>query len=304
MAEQDPYRVLGVSKDATDAEIKRAFRKKARQFHPDRNPGDAGAEAKFKQVQAAHEKIGDAEARREYDQQQQMANMFGGSRGGNPFGGMGGGFEDVLGQMFSGRGGGRGGNPFGGMGGRQRQPSQRPSRPKGSDIKVSIDISVAEAEQGGTFSFTFKRLKPNSIGTMEPKTVTMKTKLEPGVKHGTVKRMKGQGHDHPEGDSGDVLLTVRIDAGEGYYWDGDSLIQEVQTTYSTLILGGKVKVRLPSGKEGLLTVSPNTQVGDRRRMSGAGIHGGDLDLEFVLMETEELTDEQRDALEKLAKTGL
>ena len=293
MAEQDPYRVLGVSKDSSDAEIKRAFRKKARQFHPDRNPGDAGAEAKFKQVQAAHEKIGSAEARREYDQQQQMANMFGGGRGGNPFGGMGGGFEDVLGQMFS-----------GGMGGRQRQPSQRPSRPKGTDIKVSIDISVAEAEQGGTFSFTFKRLKPNSIGTMEPKTVTMKTKLEPGVKHGTVKRMKGQGHDHPEGDAGDVLLTIRIDAGEGYYWDGDSLIQEVQTAYSTLMLGGKVKVKLPSGKEGLLTVPANTQVGDRRRMNGAGIQGGDLDLEFVLMETEELTEEQRIALEKLSKTGL
>ena len=305
MAEQDPYRVLGVSKDAGDAEIKRAFRKKARQFHPDRNPGDAGAEAKFKQVQAAHEKIGSAESRREYDQQQQMANMFGGGRGGNPFGGMGGGFEDVLGQMFSGgMGGGQGGNPFGGMGGRQRAPSQRPSRPKGSDIKVSIDISVEQAEQGGTFSFTFKRLKPNSIGTMEPKTVTLKTKLEPGVKHGTIKRMKRQGHDHPEGDAGDVLLTVRIDAGEGFYWDGDSLIQEVQTAYSTLILGGKVKVKLPSGKEGLLTVSPNTQVGDRRRMNGAGIQGGDLDLEFVLMETEELTDEQRDALEKLSKTGL
>jgi DnaJ-class molecular chaperone len=293
MAEQDPYRVLGVSKDASDAEIKRAFRKKARQFHPDRNPGDAGAEAKFKQVQAAHEKIGNAEARREHDQQQQMANMFGGGRGSNPFGGMGGGFEDVLGQMFS-----------GGMGGRQRQPSQRPSRPKGSDIKVSIDISVAEAEQGGTFSFTFKRLKPNSIRTMEPKTVTMKTKLEPGVKHGTVKRMKGQGHDHPEGDAGDVLLTIRVDAGEDYYWDGDSLIQEVQTAYSTLMLGGKVKVKLPSGKEGLLTVPANTQVGDRRRMTGAGIQGGDLDLEFVLMETEELTNEQRDALEKLSKTGL
>ena len=297
--------MLGVSKDATDAEIKRAFRKKARQFHPDRNPGDAGAEAKFKQVQAAHEKIGSAESRREFDQQQQMANMFGGGRGGNPFGGMGGGFEDVLGQMFSGgMGGSRGGNPFGGMGGRPRQSTQRPSRAKGSDIKVSIDISVAEAEQGGTFSFTFKRLKPNSLGTMEPKTVTMKTKLESGIKHGTVKRMKGQGHDHPEGNAGDVLLTIRIDAGEGYYWDGDSLVQEVQTSYSTLMLGGKVKVKLPSGKEGLLTVPANTQVGDRRRMTGAGIQGGDLDLEFVLMETEKLTDEQRDALEKLAKTGL
>ena len=305
MAEADPYRVLGVGKDASDAEIKRAFRKKARQFHPDRNPDDAGAEAKFKQVQAAHDKIGTAESRREYDQQQQMANMFGGGRGGVNFGNMGGGFEDVLGQMFSGgMRGGMGGNPFAGRR-EHRATNQRSSRrAKGSDIKVSIDITVAEAEQGGAFSFTFKRLKPNSMGTMEPKTVTMKTKLEPGVKHGTVKRMKGQGHDHPEGDAGDVLLTIRIDAGEGRYWDGENLIQEVQTAYSTLMLGGKVEVKLPSGKEGLLTVSPNTRVGDRRRMSGAGIQGGDLDLEFILLESEELSEKQKKALEKLRDTGL
>jgi len=303
MAEPDPYRVLGVSKDASDAEIKRSFRKKARQFHPDRNPDDAGAEAKFKQVQAAHEKIGSAEARREYDQQQQMANMFGSGMGGRSFQGMGGGFEDVLGQMFSGgMRGGRSSNPFGGS--RQGAATSRSTRPKGSDIKVSIDITVAEAEQGGTFSFTFKRLKPNPMGTMEPKTVTMKTNLQAGVKHGTVKRMKGQGHDHPDGDPGDVLLTIRIDAGEGYYWDGTTLVQEVQTAYSTLLLGGKVKVKLPSGKEGLLTVAPNTQVGDRRRMSGAGIQGGDLDLEFTLLETEELTDDQISALRKLRESGL
>ena len=130
MAEADPYRVLGVGKDASDAEIKRAFRKKARQFHPDRNPDDAGAEAKFKQVQAAHDKIGTTESRREYDQQQQMANMFGGGRGGVNFGNMGGGFEDVLGQMFSGgMRGGMGGNPFDARSG-HRTTSQRASRPK------------------------------------------------------------------------------------------------------------------------------------------------------------------------------
>jgi len=303
MAEPDPYRVLGVSKDASDAEIKRAFRKKARQFHPDRNPGDAGAEAKFKQVQAAHEKIGSAESRREFDQQQQMANMFGGGMRGGGFGNMGGGFEDVLGQMFSGgMRGNMGGNPF--AGGRGNASQQRQKRVKGSDIKVSIDLSVSEAEQGGTFSFTFKRLKPNAMGTMEPKSVTMKTRLEPGVKHGTVKRMKGQGHDHPDGDAGDVLLTVRIDAGEGKYWDGDTLVQEVYTEFSTLMLGGKVKITLPSGKEGMLTVSPNTRVGDRRRMSGAGIDGGDLDLEFVMAEVDDLTKEQKAALEQLRKTGL
>ena len=304
MAESDPYRVLGVSKNAADAEIKRAFRKKARQFHPDRNPDNASAEAKFKQVQAAYDKIGTAQGRREYDQQQQMSNMFGGGAGG-----MGGaGFEDILGQMFGGggrRGGqfaGMGGNPFGSQGrGRQQQQAQRP---KGRDINVSIDITTKEAADGGTFSFTFKRLKPNQMGTMEAKSVTLQTQLKAGVTHGTIKRMKSQGNDHPQGDSGDVILTVRIDAGEGRFWDGDVLVQEVYTPYSTLALGGKVKVTLPSGKEGLLKVPPNTQVGDRRRMSKAGLSGGDLDLEFVLIENEKLSKEQIKALEALRESGL
>ena len=303
MAEPDPYRVLGVSRNAADAEIKRAFRKKARQFHPDRNPDNASAEAKFKQVQAAYDKIGSAQGRREYDQQQQMANMFGGGQGG-----MGGaGFEDMMGQMFGGggrRGGqfsGMGGNPFGSQGRGRQQQSQRP---KGRDINVSIDITTEQAAEGGTFSFTFKRLKPNPAGTMEAKSVTLQTQLKTGVTHGTIKRMKGQGNDHPQGDSGDVILTVRIDAGEGRFWDGDVLVQEVKTPYSTLALGGKVKVTLPSGKEGLLKVPANTQVGDRRRMSKAGLGGGDLDLEFVLIEHEKLTKEQIKALEALRDSGL
>ena len=100
MPESDPYRVLGVAKDASDAEIKRAYRKLARQYHPDRND-DPAAEERFKRIQSAHEKIGDAEARSKFDQEQQMRNMFGG--GGNPFGG---------GDPFGG-----GGNPFGGAGG-------------------------------------------------------------------------------------------------------------------------------------------------------------------------------------------
>ena len=304
MAEKDPYSVLGVSKGASDGEIKRAFRKKARQFHPDRNPDDSLAEAKFKEVQSAYDKIGDAESRREYDQKQQMANMFGGGRrGGSPFGGMGGGqgFEDVLGQMFG--GGMRSGPQFGGMGGggQRRRPQ---SRPKGSDITVGLDISMAEAEQGGTFSFTFKRLKPNSLGSLEGKSVTLKTNLEAGAKHGTVKRLKGQGHDHPEGDSGDVLLTVRIDAGENRSWDGDVLVQQVQIPYSSMMLGGKVKVTLPSGKEGLLKIAPNSQIGNRRRMSKAGYLGGDLDLEFTLLEFDELDQKQKDALEQLKNSGL
>ena len=295
MAQKDPYSLLGVGRDAGDAEIKRAFRKKARQYHPDRNPDDATAEAKFKEIQEAYDTIGTAKDRNEYDQQQRMSNMFG---GGGMGGRSGGGMDDMLRQMFG--GGGMGG--MGGMGGRQRQQPRR--RQKGSDIRVSLDITVEQAEQGGKFPFTFKRLKPNQTGTMEATSVTLQTTIKPGVKHGTMSRLRGQGHDHPEGDPGDVLLTVRIQFGEGRRWDGSTLVQEVQVTYSTLMLGGKVKVKLPSGKTIKLSVAPETHVGDRRKVPNAGYDGGDLELEFVLPESEGLTKDQIKALEALRDKGL
>ena len=298
MAQQDPFSVLGVGRNASDVEIKRAFRKKARQFHPDRNPGDASAEAKFKEVQAAYESIATAKDRSEYEQQQRMSSMFGGG-GGASFGG--GGMDDIFGQMFGGGGRPRGGNPFGGMG---QQPRQRRQRPKGSDIGVSLELTTKEAEEGGVFSFSFKRLKENSSGSMEATSTTLRTSVKAGVKHGTTTRMKGQGHDHPEGEAGDVLLTIRIQFGEGRFWDGDILVQEVPTPFSTLMLGGKVKVALPSKKKIMLSVAPETLVGDRQRIAGAGYDGGDLELEFVLPDYDVLSDEQKDALKKLKDTGL
>ena len=142
MADRNPYEVLGVNRNASDGEIKRAFRKLARQYHPDRNKGDAGAEAKFKDVQAAYDAIGTPEARREHDQQEQMRNMFGGGgQDGGPsmnFGGMGGmgggGLEDILGQMFGGGGG---------MGGMPRQPPRSPrQQPKAATINAGLDITI------------------------------------------------------------------------------------------------------------------------------------------------------------------
>jgi molecular chaperone DnaJ len=301
MAKQDPYSVLGVGRNASDVEIKRAFRKKARQYHPDRNQGDASAEAKFKEVQASYESIATAKDRNEYEQQQRMSSMFGGGGGGNPFGGGGGGMDDILGQMFGGGGRPRGGNPFGGMGG---QPQQRQQRPKGADISVSLELTAEQAEQGGQFPFTFKRLKPNATGTMEAASVTLRTRVKPGVKHGTTSRLKGQGHYHPEGVAGDVMLTIRIQFGEGRFWDGKMLVQEVPTPFSTLMLGGKVKVQLPSNKKIMLTVSPETMVGDRLRIAGAGYDGGDLELEFVLPDYDELSKKQVKALENLKNSGL
>ena len=257
MASPDPYSTLGVSRDASDAEIKRAFRKLARKYHPDRNPDDDAAEAKFKEVQAAYETIGDASKRQEYDQKKRMENMFGGG-GRSPFGGgMGGGFEDLIGQMF----GGQQQNPFQQ---RRRAPQQQP---KGTDVHVSVDIDLETAEKGGEIQFQAQRLKVGANNVASKVHQNFRLKLKPNVQHGTVKRLKQQGNEHPQGIAGDLHVTLRIDAGEGRRWENGLLIQEIAIPYSTMMLGGKVKIELLNGKSGFLTVAENSQPGDRRRMA-------------------------------------
>lgn len=294
MASPDPYATLGVSRDASDAEIKRAFRKLARKYHPDRNPDDNAAEAKFKEVQAAYETIGDASKRQEFDQKKRMENMFGGG-GRSPFGGgMGGGFEDMIGQMF----GGQQQNPF------QQRRRQPQAQPKGTDVHVSVDVDLSTAETGGEIQFQAQRLKVGANNVASKVNQNFRIRLKPGEQHGTVKRLKQQGNEHPQGTSGDLHVTIRIDAGEGRRWENGILIQEIAIPFSTMMLGGKVKIELPNGKSGLLRVAENSQPGDRRRMNGAGYNGGDLDLEFVLNELEELTNEQKAAIEALRELGL
>lgn len=212
------------------------------------------------------------------------------------FGG-GAGLDDLFGQMF-------GGGGMGGMGGMPRQP-QRQARPqaKAAPINVGLDISLEEASEGGQFEFSFKRFKKQGTN-METKRTTMKLRLDAGATHGTTKTIKGQGHDHPDGERGDVIVTVRIDAGEAFRWEGNNLVQEIPVPYSVLMLGGKVSIRLLSGKVGRLAVAPLTQVGDRRRMAKAGYNGGDLTLEFTLADPETLTASQEAALKALGDEGL
>ena len=222
--------------------------------------------------------------------------MFGGGGGRSPFGGgMGGGFDDMVGQMFGGQ---QQHNPFQQ---RQRRPQ---ARPKGSDIHVSVDVEMEQAIKGGEVTFQAQRIKVGSGNVASKTTQNFKIRVEAGVKHGTSKRLKGQGNEHPQGTAGDLHITFRIDAGEGRHWENGILIQQVSIPYSTMMLGGKVKVNLPSGKSGLLSVAGNSQPGDRRRMSKAGYLQGDLDLEFILDELEELTSEQIEVLERLKDVGL
>tara|TARA_Y100001934_G_scaffold271075_1_gene357030 strand:+ start:127 stop:477 length:351 start_codon:yes stop_codon:yes gene_type:complete len=116
--------------------------------------------------------------------------------------------------------------------------------------------------------------------------------------------MKGLGHDHPVGVAGDLILTIRIDAKEGRRWESGRLIQSVCVPYSMLILGGKCSVKTPSGSSIRIEVEPGTQIGDRRRIPNMSYGGDDLDIEFTLKESEEITETQREILKRLRMEGL
>ena len=125
----------------------------------------------------------------------------------------------------------------------------------------------------------------------------MKITVKPNSKHGTEIRIKDQGHGHPQGVNGDLIVKIRVDPGEGCRWDGDRIVKEVEVPYSTLVLGGKVSVTLPDGVKGKITIPPLSQVGDRQRVK-------DIDIEFTLAEIEELNESQTDAIQALRNAGL
>ena len=326
---EDPYRVLGVSSDATDAEIKRAYRKLARQHHPDRNPGDAASEERFKAIQTSYEAIGTAEARGEHDQRRRMEEMFGGGGfQGNPFGGGFGGVDlgDIISQFMGGRGTVAPESNFNfgqAFGGRQTQkPRGEPAEPsRGADIEAGLDISLEQASGGTEIRFSHRRLKRcdkckgSSFGTskhctpcngtgVETKGSTLTVKVPPNASHGQLLRLKKMGHEHPQGEPGDLLITLRLDAEEGRRWEEGRLVQEVPIPITTLLLGGKVRISTPIGKRVQIDVPEGTRIGDRRRLQGHGHSGGPLDIEFTLAEPDKLTKAQRDALDSLRDSGL
>ena len=129
-------------------------------------------------------------------------------------------------------------------------------------------------------------------------------KVPPNAQHGQQLRLRKMGHEHPEGDSGDLLITLRLDAKEGRRWEDGRLVQEVPVPITTLLLGGKVRISTPAGKRVQIEVQEGTRIGDRRRLQGNGHSGGPLDIEFTLAETDELTSEQKEALERLRDSGL
>ncbi len=265
---QDPYQELGVSRTASADELKRAFRKLAKQYHPDANPGNKAAEDRFKRVSGAFDLLGDADKRKKFDAgeidadgRETMRGFSGGNpfgQGANPFGqGGAGGFSgaqfdnvdlgDILGEMFGGRAG---------RGGGFRQPPPQ----RGADVRAKLDIDLEEAIKGGKKRIAF------SDGR------TLDVTIPVGAAEGQVLRLKGQGSPGRAG-AGDALIELAIKPHPLYRREGDNLVMDLPVSVPDAVLGGKVEAPTPDGPV-TLNIPAGANSGSTLRLKGKGLASG------------------------------
>ena len=258
MEYKDYYKILGVERSASQDEIKKAYRKLAVKYHPDKNPDDKVAEEKFKEISEAYQVIGNADSRKKYDElganwkQYENAGFNGFGGGGQGFSASG--FSDFFDMFFGGQGGGAGFDIRDFMGNGRR--SSRPA--KGSDLNATINMTLLEAYQG---SQRMLDLNGNTI----------KITIKPGVRDGQVLRIKGKGNPGRNGgDNGDLLIKVVITNDPVYQRDGDDLIKNINIDIYTAILGGKITVNTLKGDVNV-PIKPQTQNNSTLRLKGLGM---------------------------------
>jgi DnaJ-class molecular chaperone len=319
---KDYYSTLGVAKTATDKEIKQAFRKLARKHHPDVNPGDKTAEAKFKEINEAYEVLGDPEKRRKYDElganwREYERAAAAGQAGpqaawGAPFGAGqpgGGGFrtmtEEEMREMFGDA------DPFsdffhtffgGSMGGEdpRRARSTRTRARHGRDVEQEIELGLEDAFHG-----TMRRLSIKHDGHAR----TVDVRIPAGVGDGSRVRISGEGEQGSGGaQSGDLYLRVRLAPHPRYERKGRDLYMPVTVPLTTAVLGGEADVQTLAGKSLRLKIPPATQNGQRFRFRGHGMpvagkpeETGDLYATVNVQVPRELTAEQREHFEALRR---
>ena len=312
MAKRDYYDVLGVSKKASAAELKRAYRAKAKKYHPDRNAGNKDAEAKFKEVQEAYEVLKDKSKRSMYDRVghtgfspgthagewrtapggQRVYTWDGGQSGGFDMGG----FEDLL-RNFTGGGGGGFEDPFRGGPGRR---ATAPEPPIDLDIKTDAQVSFEQAIHGTTIELQLT----DDTGRKQ----SLIVKIVPGVRAGQTIRLKGKGSTDGRNRKGDVLITVRISPHEYFRREGFDIHLDVPVTVAEATLGAKIDVPTLDGPT-TVTVPPGTPSGAKLRLKDKGVrnpktkHQGHQYLSIQIVPPKDLSDEQKKLFEKIQSAG-
>ncbi|MEE1621389.1 DnaJ C-terminal domain-containing protein [Zafaria sp. J156] len=277
--DKDFYAILGVSKDASEADIKKAYRKLARTHHPDTNAGNPGAEQKFKDITEANSVLSDPEQRQQYDAIRAMGS---GARfqAGGPGGAAGAGFDDIFGNLFGGGPGGARRGPagfgggqvppefadlFGGFGGQPGgfgQPAQ-----KGADRTATTTISF-----GGS-------LRGTTVSLREPTGEVIEVRIPAGIKDGQSVRVRGKGQPGPAGQ-GDLLVKVSVKAHPFFQREGNNIRIHVPVTFSEAALGGSIEVPTPAGDTVKVKVPAGSGSGRTLRLGGRGVktakEAGDL----------------------------
>ncbi|MES2792016.1 MAG: DnaJ C-terminal domain-containing protein [Planctomycetota bacterium] len=268
MPETNLYQVLGVAKSASQDEIKKAYRKLSRKYHPDVNPDNPSAETKFKEVQNAFDVLSDPEKRKQYDtfgRTMPGGGGFPGGAGGQPFNwGQGGQAGPIdLGNLFGGQVdfadlfGGGGGQGRAASGGRHRRGRA------GQDVQLEVDIPFRIAVEGGSYELQFER------GGQHER---LMVKIPAGVDTGSVVRLGGQGEAGSDGGPpGDLLVKMNVAVDPVFRRDGKNLLVDLPLTIAEAVLGAKVEV--PTIHEGpvTLTVPPGTSSGAKLRLRGKGV---------------------------------
>lgn len=292
---KDYYKILGVARGASTDEIKKAFRKLARKYHPDVNPGDKKAEVKFKEINEAYEVLSDPDKRKKYDTlgpnwQEQFGPYAGAGRRTYSYGNGRGtgapfefdpnsGFSDFFEALF-----GRS-NPSGTRGGGAAGMRRR----AGDNIEQPVEVTLQEAYLGGARSYNIQSTEvcPTCQGTGEvatkvcstcsgqgtvPRTKRIQVKIPAGVDNGSRIRIAGEGQPGiGGGPRGDLLLIISVKPDPAFERKGDDLYTDVNVELVTAMLGGQVAVPTPDDRRLLLTIPPETQNGRVFRLAGKGM---------------------------------
>jgi curved DNA-binding protein len=305
---KDYYKVLGVLKAATADEIKKAYRKQALKYHPDKNKGDKAAEEKFKEVSEVYAVLSDPKKRQEYDtfgqtgfqQRYSQEDIFRSADFSGVFGESGFSVEDLIRQMF---GFGRGRSQAGPFTHFQDFGQGGPLPRRGRDVLYELPVSLADIYHGAEKVITF--------ATPDDRQERISVKIPAGIQDGKKLRLKDKGEPGVAGGpAGDLLIQVKIIEDKTFSREGDDLYLDWPVSFTVATLGGTVSVPTLSGQDLAVRVPPGLQPGQKLRLKGQGLPGlkdhgrGDLYVRPRVQVPKRLTERQRKLLEELAAEGL